>query len=138
MLKFASGIGAVLLTAVSMPLMAQMEQPAVPATATPAAVTAAPAAAVAAAPVAVPLPKDSRDRVVMLCTQEAQRRGQALGAADVSMDEVKDTDVKSDGRASMQAKMNLYTKDSKGKLKKQTKKVKCETKNDVVTSFKVS
>jgi len=94
--------------------------------------------AVAAAPVAAPLPKDSRDRVVQICTTEAQRRGKALGATDVSLEDVKDTDVKSDGRASMQAKMNLYTKDSKGKVKKQSKKVTCATKNDVVTSFKVN
>lgn len=91
----------------------------------------------AAVPAAVPLSKDKRDRVVQLCTAEAQRRGAALGATDVNMDEVQDTDVQSDGRASMQAKMNLITKDSKGRIKKQTKKVTCETKNDVVTAFKV-
>ncbi len=124
-----------LLAVVALPLTAQETQP-VPAVPPAPPVVTTPAAE--AAPMAAPLPEDRRDRVVQLCTTEAQRRGKALGAADVSMDEVKDTDLQSDGRASMTAKMNLYTKDSKGKLKKQTKKVACETKNDVVTSFKVS
>ncbi len=94
--------------------------------------------AATAAPVAVPLSKDSRDRVVQICTAEAQRRGAAVGAADVSLEEVQDTDVKSDGRASMQARMTLVTKDSKGRVKTSKKKVSCETKNNVVTKFKVS
>lgn len=91
-----------------------------------------------AAPVAaVPLPKDARDRVVQVCMNEAKARGAAVGAADVSMREVKDTDLKSDGFASVVAEVNLVTKDSKGKIKSSKKKFECETRNDVITSFKL-
>jgi flagellar biosynthesis GTPase FlhF len=98
---------------------------------------AAPAAPVAAAAPAVPLSSDPRDRVVQLCTAEAQRRGAAAGATDVSLKDVKDTDVKSDGYASMRATMNLVVKDSRGKLKTSKKSVECVTRNGVVTRFEV-
>lgn len=90
----------------------------------------------AAAPVAV-VNTDPRAAVIEMCTAEARRRALARGATDVSMAEVKDTDLKSDGRASMTAKMNLVITDSKGKTKTQTKKVQCDTQKGVITRFKV-
>ena len=105
--------------------------PAAPAT------TAAPADAAAAAPAAAPapLPSDPRDAVVQVCMTEAKARATKLGAVDVTMRKVEDTDLKSDGFASMRASVNLVTKDSKGKVKSQKKKFGCETRHNVVTAF---
>jgi hypothetical protein len=92
---------------------------------------AASTAATAAAPTG-----DARDVATQVCLAEAKSRATAVGATNVTMNEVKDTDKKSDGRASVTAKVNVITTDSKGKIKAQKKTIKCETRNGVVTKFK--
>ena len=52
------------------------------------------------------------------------------------MNDVKDTDKKSNGRANVTAKVNVITTDSKGKVKTQKKTIKCETRDGTVTKFK--
>jgi len=89
------------------------------------------AATAAAAPTG-----DARDVATQVCLAEAKSRATAVGATNVTMNEVKDTDKKSDGRASVNAKVNVVTTDSKGKVKVQKKSIKCETRNGVVTRFK--
>jgi hypothetical protein len=89
------------------------------------------ATAAAAAPTG-----DARDVATQVCLAEAKSRATAVGATNVTMNEVKDTDKKSDGRASVTAKVNVITTDSKGKIKAQKKTIKCETRNGVVTKFK--
>ncbi len=95
------------------------------------------AAASAAATTAAAAPKgDARDVATQVCLAEAKSRATALGATNVTMNEVKDTDKKSDGRAGVTAKVNVVTTDSKGKVKVQKKTIKCETRNGTVTKFK--
>jgi colicin import membrane protein len=95
------------------------------------------AAASAAATAAAAAPTgDARDVATQVCLAEAKSRATAVGATNVTMNEVKDTDKKSDGRASVTAKVNVITTDSKGKIKAQKKTIKCETRNGVVTKFK--
>ena len=89
------------------------------------------AATAAAAPTG-----DARDVATQVCLAEAKSRATAVGATNVTMNEVKDTDKKSDGRASVNAKVNVVTTDAKGKVKVQKKSIKCETRNGVVTRFK--
>jgi hypothetical protein len=96
---------------------------------TPAPLTKPPAAA-AAAPTG-----DARDVATQVCLGEAKSRSVAVGATNVTMNEVKDTDVKNDGRAAVTAKVNVTTTDSKGKIKTQKKTIKCETRNGTVTKF---
>lgn len=95
----------------------------------------APVAAAPAAAAPAPLPSDPRDAVVQVCMAEAKSRATTLGAVDVTMRKVEDTDLKSGGVATMRASVNLVTKDSKGKIKSQKKKFGCETRNNVVTAF---
>jgi hypothetical protein len=98
---------------------------------------AAAASAAAAAAAAAAAPKgDARDVATQVCLAEAKSRATAVGATNVTMNEVKDTDKMSDGRASVNAKVNVVTTDSKGKVKAQKKTIKCETRNGVVTKFK--
>jgi hypothetical protein len=78
---------------------------------------------------------DARDIATQVCLAEAKSRATAIGATNVTMNEVKDTDKKSDGRASVTAKVNIVTM-NKGKPKVQTKKIECETRNGAVTKFK--
>jgi colicin import membrane protein len=78
---------------------------------------------------------DVRDIATQVCLAEAKSRAMAIGAANVTMNEVKDTDKKSDGRASVTAKVNVITM-NKDKPKAQSKKIECETRNGVVTKFK--
>lgn len=92
---------------------------------------AAAATAAAAAPTG-----DARDVATQVCLAEAKSRATAIGATNVTMNEVKDTDKKSDGRASVNAKVNVVTTDAKGKVKVQKKTIKCDTRNGVVTKFK--
>jgi hypothetical protein len=94
-----------------------------------------PPPAAPAASVPPPLPSDPRDAVIQVCMAEAKSRATTAGAVDVSLREVKDTDVKSDGYASMKASVNLVTKDSKGKVKSSKKTFGCATRNNVVTKF---
>jgi len=89
------------------------------------------AATAAAAPTG-----DARDVATQVCLAEAKSRATAVGATNVTMNEVKDTDKKSDGRASVTAKVNVVTTDAKGKVKVQKKSIKCETRSGVVTKFK--
>jgi hypothetical protein len=98
---------------------------------------AAAASAAAAAAAAAAAPKgDARDVATQVCLAEAKSRATAVGATNVTMNEVKDTDKMSDGRANVTAKVNVITTDSKGKIKAQKKTIKCETRNGVVTKFK--
>lgn len=92
--------------------------------------TVAPAAAAPA-----PLPSDPRDAVVQICMAEAKSRATTAGATDLTLRKVEDTDLKSDGFASMRASVNLVTKDSKGKVKSKKKVFGCETRHNVVTAF---
>ena len=78
---------------------------------------------------------DARDIATQVCLAEAKSRAMAIGATNVTMNEVKDTDKKSDGRAGVTAKVNVVTM-TNGKPKVQTKKIQCETRNGVVTKFK--
>ena len=95
------------------------------------------AAEKAGAATAAAAPKgDARDVATQVCLAEAKSRATALGATNVTMNEVKDTDKKSDGRAGITAKVNVVTTDSKGKVKVQKKTIKCETRNGTVTKFK--
>jgi hypothetical protein len=99
---------------------------------------AAPAAAVPAAPPAPPpppLPTDARERVQAVCLNEAKAKAKAAGASDVVLKDVQDTDVKSDGYASMRAKVEIVRIDSKGKTKKKKGTFGCATRNDVITNF---
>lgn len=111
--------------------VAQTTDPTAPVPATP----ATPAVAAAPAVTPPPLPSDPRDAVVQVCMAEAKSRATAQGAVDVTMRKVEDTDLKSDGYASMRASVNLVTKDSKGKIKSKKKTFGCETRNNVVTAF---
>jgi hypothetical protein len=98
---------------------------------------AAAASAATATSMAAAAPSgDARDVATQVCLAEAKSRATAVGATNVTMKEVKDTDKKSDGRASVTAKVNVITTDSKGKIKAQKKTIKCETRNGVVTKFK--
>ncbi|MBT0667872.1 hypothetical protein HT136_05765 [Novosphingobium profundi] len=78
---------------------------------------------------------DARDTAVAACMKEAKVRGEKLGAVDVSMRKVEDTDKKDDGRAAVRAQVDvaLRQKDGTTKIKKMT--FKCETRHDVVTAF---
>ena len=78
---------------------------------------------------------DARDVATQVCLSEAKSRAMAVGATNLAMNEVKDTDVKNDGRAAVTAKVNVTTTDSKGKIKTQKKTFKCETRNGTVTKF---
>jgi hypothetical protein len=116
--------------------------PAEPATAA-ATAPAAPAAAPAASPVAAapatpappPLPADRRERVQAVCMAEAEAKAKTAGATSVTLKEVQDTDLKSDGFASMRAKVELVAIDAKGKTKKKKGTFGCSTRNDVITNF---
>ena len=96
---------------------------------------AAAASAASAATAARPS-GDARDVATQVCLAEAKSRATAVGATNVTMNEVKDTDKMSDGRAGVTAKVNVITTDSKGKVKVQKKTIKCETRNGTVTRFK--
>jgi hypothetical protein len=115
--------------------------PAAPAVAAPAAPVAPVAPVAAVAPVAPPapppppLPEDARERVQTVCMNEAKAKAKAAGASDVVMRDVQDTDVKSDGYASMRAKVEIVSIDSKGKTKKKKGTFGCATRNDIVTNF---
>ena len=98
-------------------------------------VAAEKAAAASAATAARPS-GDARDVATQVCLAEAKSRATAVGATNVTMNEVKDTDKMSDGRAGVTAKVNVITTDSKGKVKVQKKTIKCETRNGTVTRFK--
>jgi hypothetical protein len=113
--------------------------PVPPAAPAAAAMPADPAAPVAPAAPAVPppppLPSDARERVQAVCMNEARAKAKSVGASDVVLKDVQDTDVKSDGFASMRAKVELVSVDSKGKTKKKKGTFGCSTRNDVVTNF---
>jgi hypothetical protein len=113
--------------------------PAAPAAPTPPAAPAAPAApavaAVPAPPPPPPLPSDARERIEAVCMAEARTKAKAAGISEVNLKEVQDTDVKSDGFASMRAKVELVRVDSKGKTKRKKGTFGCSARNDVVTNF---
>lgn len=88
------------------------------------------------AAVAVPKDADARDRATAACMNEAKARGAKLGAVDVSMAKVEDTDKYDDGRAAMRAKVDVAMRDKDGKVKIKKMTIRCETRHDVVTSFK--
>ena len=99
---------------------------------------AAAAASAAAATAAAAAPKgDARDVATQICLAEAKSRATAVGATNVTMNKVEDTDKKSDGRASVRAKVNIVTM-VKDKPKVQKKTFKCDTRNGTVTAFKWS
>jgi hypothetical protein len=148
MLRTAISIAALLGATVALAQTAAPVPPAPPTTPDPAAAVAAPVAPVApAAPVAPvaptpppappapPLPSDARERVQAVCMAEANTKAKAAGVTQVNLKDVQDTDVKSDGFASMRAKVELVTVDSKGKTKKKKGTFGCATRNDVVTNF---
>jgi hypothetical protein len=129
-------------TAVPVPPPAPPAPPAAPAAPDPAAAVAAPAAPVAPvaavappAPPAPPLPSDARERVQAVCMAEANAKAKAAGVTQVNLKDVQDTDVKSDGYASMRAKVELVTVSAKGKTKRKKGTFGCATRNDVVTNF---
>lgn len=93
-----------------------------------------PAAPAPAAPAMAP-DADARDQVVAVCMAEAKARGEKMGAADVSMRKVEDTDKKSDGRASLRAEVDVATKQKDGSTKVKKKTIKCDTRHGVVTAF---
>lgn len=66
---------------------------------------------------------------------EANTKAKAAGVTQVNLKDVQDTDVKSDGYASMRAKVELVTVDAKGKTKRKKGTFGCATRNDVVTNF---
>lgn len=99
-----------------------------------AAETAAAASAATAGAAAKPS-GDRRDVATQVCLAEAKSRAMAVGATNVTMRDVEDTDEKSDGRASVRAKVNVVSKTSKGKIKTEKKTIKCDTRNGVVTAF---
>lgn len=107
--------------------------PAAPAPEAPPA--SAPVAAAPAAPAPPPLPEDRRERVQAVCMAEAEAKAKAAGMTRVDLKEVQDTDLKSDGFASMRAKVELVSVDAKGKTKKKKGTFGCSTRNDVVTNF---
>ena len=132
-----------MLLGVASAAVAQTAPPAAPVTpavvdpaAVPATAATAPVAAVPATPAPPPLPTDRRERVQHICLTEAKSKAEAAGATDVILHEVKDTDLKSDGFASMKAKVEIVTVDSKGKTKRKKGTFGCSTKNDLITSFK--
>ena len=97
---------------------------------------AAPAAAPAVAePAAPPLPTDRRERVQAVCLNEAKAKAKSAGASDVIVKDVQDTDLKSDGYASMRAKVELVSVDSKGKTKRKKGTFGCATRNDTIVNF---
>ncbi|MBH0114840.1 hypothetical protein I5E68_17975 [Novosphingobium sp. YJ-S2-02] len=79
---------------------------------------------------------DARDRAVSLCMAEAKARGAKMGATDVAMAQVEDTDEKSDGRASVRARVDVVMRQKDGTLKTVKKTFKCDTRHEVVTAFK--
>lgn len=108
---------------------------AAPAPAATAAPAAAPVAAAPTQPAAPPLPTDRRERVQAVCMAEAEAKAKAAGVTSVALKEVQDTDLKSDGFASMRAKVELVTIDAKGKTKKKKGTFGCSTHNDIITNF---
>ena len=82
-----------------------------------------------------PASGDERDQVVQVCMAEAKARGEKLGARDVSMRKVEDTDKKSDGRASVRAEVDVAIPDKDGKLKMKKMTFKCDTRHGTVTAF---
>ncbi|MFK4874200.1 hypothetical protein [Novosphingobium sp. ZW T3_23] len=79
---------------------------------------------------------DTRDRAVAACMAEAKARGAKLGAVDVEMRQVEDTDKKSDGRASVRALVDVVLRKKDGSTKTEKKTFKCDTRNGVITAFK--
>ncbi|MCG2840301.1 hypothetical protein L6Q21_04810 [Sandaracinobacter sp. RS1-74] len=110
----------------SAPAFAQTAADSVPPPATP---------APAVAPAPAPIPEDRRAAVTQICMAEAKARAEKLGATDLTLRKVEDTDLKSGGYATMRASVNLVTTDSKGKVKTQKKKFGCQTRDNVVVGF---
>ncbi|WP_395328524.1 hypothetical protein WBP06_13260 [Novosphingobium sp. BL-8H] len=81
---------------------------------------------------------DARDQVVQVCMAEAKTRGAKLGAVDVSMRKVEDTDKKSDGRASLRAQVDVALRQKDGTIKTKKRTIKCDTRHGVVTAFTYS
>ncbi|MFN7398798.1 MAG: hypothetical protein ACK5SX_06965 [Sandaracinobacter sp.] len=65
---------------------------------------------------------------------EAETKTKAAGATSVTLKAVQDIELKSDGPASMRAKVEMVSIDSKGKTKKKGT-FGCTTRNDVITNF---
>ena len=98
----------------------------------------APAPAPEAAPVAEPparLSRNRRDAAVQVCMIEAEKRGKALGATSVTLDEVEDTDELSDNRTWVRIEVKLRMVDANGRKKTIEKTAKCKTQASVVTDF---
>ncbi|TCM19034.1 hypothetical protein EDF56_104570 [Novosphingobium sp. PhB165] len=91
-----------------------------------------------AAPPAMAADADARDQAVAACMAEGKSRGDKLGAADVSMKKVEDTDKKSDGRASVRAEVDVAIRQKDGSIKMKKKTFKCDTRHGVVTAFSYS
>lgn len=94
----------------------------------------APANAMTAAP---PLPKDRRERVMFLCMAAAKEEAKKSGIQEVTLREVEDTDLKSDDRASIRAKVDLISVTDRGKIKKKRGTMGCATENDTVTRIDI-
>jgi len=95
-----------------------------------------PAAPAAPTAPAVPSEADARDRAVAACMTEAKARGAKLGAVDVEMRQVEDTDKKSDDRASVRALVDVVLRKKDGTTKTVKKTFKCDTRGGVITAFK--
>jgi len=65
---------------------------------------------------------------------EAETKAKAAGATSVTLKAAQDTELKSDGLASMRAKVEMVSIDSKGKARKKGA-FGCTTRNDVITNF---
>lgn len=79
---------------------------------------------------------DDRDSAVEVCMKEAKARGAKMGAVDVAMSKVEDTDEKSDGRASVRAEVDVVLRQDDGSMKTKKMTFKCDTRHEVVTAFK--
>jgi membrane protein involved in colicin uptake len=97
---------------------------------------AAEAAAATAAAAAAPK-GDARDAAVDICMAEGKNRATTMGARDLTLREVKDTDKLSNGRVNVTAQVNVITADKNGKIKTAKKNMKCETRNGTITKFKI-
>ena len=97
---------------------------------------AAEAAAATAAAAAAPK-GDARDAAVDICMAEGKNRATTMGARDLTLREVKDTDKLSNGRVNVTAQVNVITADKNGKIKMTRKNMKCETRNGTITKFKI-
>lgn len=78
---------------------------------------------------------DARNAATETCLAEAKSRGKSIGASDIFLRDVKDTDKESDGVVTVRADVDVVKTDSKGKSKTSKKTFKCKTRQGMVTGF---